>query len=267
MAFAQATNIDIEPALAFQELAQVMGDEVANDELRWFRVADQGRAKAWIDLAVGRSDALPPLEAGPREQLQLARPPHRWRCNYAVMLKAASLELNPTISPLLRFEKLVEWMVDDFILAGPAAIFSAMFFSDRARRGGLVKGVRSPDRTKALSGIKNAAWDVTYLSELTRRAMPQSYEEARCIFASADRALAELAPLLLIDQEDDEGFRRDVSSRLNPWWGRNSERVAAILSDAISVVSDRAPPTARPGVDDYVGLKVAEGEALIRRQV
>ena len=33
MAFCQATEIDTEPDLAFHELAQVEGDEVANEEL------------------------------------------------------------------------------------------------------------------------------------------------------------------------------------------------------------------------------------------
>lgn len=265
MAFAQAMDVDIEPGLAFHELAQVMGNDVALEELRWFRAADQGRATAWIDLAVGRTDQLPPLQPGSLEELPLAAPPHRWRCNYAVILKATSLELDGGLSPARRFEILLDWMVTEFIFAGPATIFCTMFFSERAARGGLVKSLRSPDGKKVLDGIRNAAWDVTYLSELTRRAKPQSYEKARCIFASGDRALAELAPLLLIDEEDEAGYRREMASRVEKWWGRDAVRLAGMLIDAILAVQGRPAPTSPPpGVEDYVGFKIEEGEARIR---
>lgn len=264
MAFAQAMNVDIEPGLAFQELAQGTSYDVAEEELRWFRVADTGgRAVEWIDLAIGRTDYLPPLPAGPPEALPRGGPPHRWRCNYAVLLKATSLETDTRLSAVCRFEKLLDWMVKDFILAGPAAVFCTMFFSERAARGGLVKGFKSPDRGKALSGIRNAAWDVTYLSDLTRRASPQAYQKARCIFASADRALADMAPLLLIDEEETAGHRRELASRIEKWWGKDADRIAGMLGDATAAVRGRPAPTAAPGVDDYVGHKIAEGEAAI----
>jgi len=264
MAFCQAMNIDIEPGLAFQELAQVMGDEVANEELRWFRVADTGaRATYWIELAVGRSDRLPALAPNAPEDLPLSQPPHRWRCNYAVMLTATALELDGTLSPVERFGRLLDWMVDEFILAGPAAIFCTKFLSPRAPRAGLVKGFRSANRDRAMAGVRNAAWDVTYLSELTRRAQPGSYAMARCIFASADRALAELAPLLLIDVEDASDYRHELAARLKTWWCGDADRIAGMLLDAIARVERRDAPAGPPGVDDYVGFKIAEGERRV----
>lgn len=268
MAFCQAMDIGIEPGLAFQELAQVEGDGVANEELRWFRVADAGeRATYWIDLAMGRTHSLPSLTPDASESLALSRPMHRWRCNYAAMLKATALELDGDLSPVERFARLLDWMVEDFILAGPAAMLCTKFLSPRAPRAGLVKGFRSPDRDRALSGVRNAAWDVTYLSELTRRAQPQSYEKARCIFASADRALAELAPLLLIDVEDASEYRHELAGRLEAWWGDDANQIARMLVDAIVTVEGRDAPVAPPGVEDYVGFRIAEGEDLVRTAV
>lgn len=267
MAFCQTVNIDIEPGLAFHELAQALGDKAANEELRWFRVADTGRATAWIDLASGKAGCLPPLDAGPSEGVALVDPPHRWRCNHAVMLKAASLELDANLSPVRRFEALIEWMVTEFILAGPAAVVCALFLSPRGERGGLVKGLKSPDRRKALAGVSNAAWDATYLSELTRRSHPESYGRARCIFASADRALAGLAPLLLIDAEDANLHRRELAARIEDWWGPDAGRIADILMEGVDAVQGRPAPKAPPGVDDYVGFKIGEGLALVSRPV
>src|SRR3546814_14213139 len=111
MAFCQAMDIDIEPGLAFHELAQVMGDEVANEELRWFRVADTGeRATYWIDLSVGRSDRLPALAPNAPENLPLSDAPHRWRCNYAAVLTATALELDGARSPVERSVSLLAGM-------------------------------------------------------------------------------------------------------------------------------------------------------------
>lgn len=264
MAFAQAMNVGIEPAVAFMELAQSTSAGVADQELRWFRAADEGgRAMDWIDLAMGRSPRLPPLSAKPSEGRSFPTAPHRWRCNYAVVLKAASLELSSDLSPIGRFEALIAWMVEDFILAGPAAVLCALFLSPRGPRSGLVKGLRSPDRARALAGAKNAAWDATYLSELVRRAHPDSYEKARCIFASADRSLADLAPVLLIDAEEPAVHRRELSRRFEPWWPNDAERVGAALMNGLDAVATRTPPEAPGGVQDYVGDKIAEGEEAL----
>jgi len=264
MAFSQALNVGIEPAPALHELAQNMGNDVANETLRWFRAADTGRARQWIDLAMGRTDVLPAVEVQQFDPVPLAQPPHRWRCNYAVLLKATALELDASLTPIGRFEALMKWMTDEFILAGPASILCTMFFSETAPRAGLIKNFKSENRDKALAGVRNAAWDATYLSELTRRAKPEAYDQARCIFASADRALSGLAPLLLIDEEDPAEYRRALAARMVAWWGRQADGIAGILLDAIESVRWRPAPTAPPGVEDYVGFKIAEGEGLVR---
>jgi len=48
------------------------------------------------------------------------------------------------------------------------------------------------------------------------------------------------------------------------WWGRQADGIAGILLDAIESVRWRPAPTAPPGVEDYVGFKIAEGEGLVR---
>lgn len=115
MALSQAVNLDIEPSIAFHELAHYQGNEVACEELQWFRAADFGQAQAWIDVALGRSDALPVAEPAPPQDLDLAFPLARWRRNYAALLKTAQLELNP-MAPSDRVRDLLNWMISDFSL-------------------------------------------------------------------------------------------------------------------------------------------------------
>lgn len=263
MALAQALNFNIEPAIAFHELAHRDGNAIANEELRWFRAADHGQARAWIDLALERTDRLTAIKPGPPTDFDLAAPLHRYRCNSAVTLRVAALELDEALAPLARVAALLDWMVSDFMVAGPAAIFAAMFLSPRASRAGMIKQLKSPDRARALAGVRNAAWDITHLSDFVRRAKSTPYDEQHFIFATADQALAQLGQMLFIDAEHLEGFENQLAAAVEPWWHKDAAAVAKLIADAIAVAEDRPPPEAPAGVDDYVGYQIGIGERAV----
>jgi len=66
---------------------------------------------------------------------------------------------------------LLEWMDEDFLLAGPAALFVSMYYGPKAARAGLFKQLRSPNRQAAIDGARNAAWPTSagrWTSSLTR---------------------------------------------------------------------------------------------------
>lgn len=259
MALSQAMDFEIEPAIAFHELAHRDGNAAANEELRWFRAADHGQAKAWIQLALGRSDRLAMIEPGPPTDLDLAAPIRRWRHNYAVTLRVAALELSAK-SPLERVAALLDWMVSDFIVAGPAAIFAAMFLSPRASRAGMLKHLKSPDRARAISGVRNATWDITHLSDFVRRATSQDNAAKRFIFATADRVLAQLGSMLFVDAEHLDGLELQLAAGMKGWWASDAAAVAHLISKAIAIAEHRPPPKGPPGIKDYTGHLISIGE-------
>lgn len=263
MALAQAMNFDIEPSVAFHELAHRDGNQIANEELRWFRAANHGQADAWISLALGRTSQLATVKLGAPTDIDLAAPLNRYRRNYAVALRIASLELDAEKSPLDRAKTLLEWMVSDFIVAGPAAVFAAMFLSPRASRGGLIKQLRSPDRARALAGVRNAAWDITHLSDFARLSMAADHAKKRFIFATADRALAQLGHLLFTGTDSFEGLERQLAADIVPWWGKGATEVASRVVSAARLVGTRPPPKGPPDTDDYVGQHIGLGERAV----
>jgi hypothetical protein len=216
MAFAQAMNLLIEPSIAFHELAHRDGNAIALEELSWFRAADHGQAMAWIDLAQGRVGRLPIAIPKPQAERDLAYPLNRWRRNYVVALKIAGLELSSS-TPVERALMLFRWMADDFFVAGPAAIFATMYFAPLAARRRLIKQLRSPDRARAIAGIRNAAWDITHLSNLVAERKRSEKENIFFIFATADRGLAEIAPVLMIDADGD-ACAPELARSLSAWW-------------------------------------------------
>lgn len=236
-AFCHFLDILVEPSVAFHELAHKQGNDIANEELRWFRIGDNGDAFAWFDYAIGRIDRIPSPAEQPRiDSHDLAFPLRRWRRNYIVALKIAELELS-SLSNLQRMLSLLDWMHSDFIIAGPAAMLACIYFAPNSPpRKGLLKRLNSPDRQRALEGVKNAAWDITHLSDFIKKVNEAEGEGTRYLFASTDRTLHKMAKFLF--DFGANGIHIDpMVEGLSAWWPSDQakvivERLARLFEDA-----------------------------------
>lgn len=220
LAFAQCLDIQIEPSVAFHELAPNHGNKIALDELAWFRVADNGNPHEWLAVALGHSDRIDSTATPlPIDGLDLEKPLGRWRRNYVITLKIAELGL----SHLRARDKvlaLFRWMFEDFILAGPAAMLSCVYFAPNSPpRQGMFKQLHSADRGRAVTGAKNAAWDVTHLSDFARRVYEDRANTKRhYLFATFDEALKAVARLVVSTDDSPESEEEILASSLQQWW-------------------------------------------------
>lgn len=265
LAFAQCLEIKIEPSVAFHELAPTQGNDVAHDELAWFRVADNGNPHEWVSIALEQADQIQTIGI-PKgiEPVDLAKPLIRWRRNYAVMLKIASLELTPALTPVDRVLTLLHWMYSDFIIAGPAAIFACVYFAPfKPPRQGLLKQLQSPNREKALAGVRNATWDVTHISDFVRRINEEPEENpTRFIFATLDEGLR-IITSLVIGQHPDEPPSEGLALSLQQWWSvDDARRIANTLHGYIERTRDPGWWDQYKG-RDYVSEVIALGERTI----
>ncbi|WP_354065372.1 hypothetical protein [Devosia sp. 2618] len=244
MAFAQALDIEVEPSIAFHELAHRNGNEEAQEELTWFRAADEYQVQAWIDMAMGRIDRLPLSSPSAKEELNLAKPLKRWRCNYLAALKISSLSLT-NMSAAERVERLLEWMEEDFIFAGPAAVYAVKYFSPNGVQRRMIKHLRSPSRDRALAGIRNAAWDMTYISDFVDR-INKTGHNTQNILVTSDRALADVAELIVqyasvTDQEE------NLEDGLATWWPEREARIISAQLVRLAHIATTRPPPEYPG--------------------
>lgn len=263
MAFCQAMNLDFEPSVAFHELGVIEGNEVAREELAWFRAADNAAAREWIGLAMGQRSRVDLGDPPDQVAHDFASPPPRWRRNYVVALKVAELELSTEIAPIDRALALIDWMYNDFIVAGPAAVFASMYLGPLAAKKRLFKNLRSKDREKAIRGIQNAAWDMTHLSDFVRRARTAEQNKRRYIFASGDHALVRMASRLFLQPEPADGWP-SFSEALAEWWSAiDARRLAEAVFDRMNRLqaSDRPWPDPSP---DFVADLTMGGEQRIR---
>ncbi len=262
--FCHFLDILVEPSLAFHELAHKQGNIKANEELAWFRIGDNGDAFTWFDYSVGRIDRVPPPASVPRfDTHDLAFPLRRWRRNYIVALKIAELELS-TLTNLQRMLALLDWMHDDFIVAGPAAMLACIYFAPNSPpRAGLLKRLNSPDRHRALEGVKNAAWDITHMSDFIKKVSEEDGKDRRYLLASSDKALHVMAKFLFDFGAD--GIHRGLMVQgLSAWWPVNqaiaiAERLARLIEEA------DAPSRAlnNPQPDGFIDDMTARGERIV----
>ena len=265
LAFAQCLDIQIEPSIAYHELGPTQGSAAAYEELARFRVADETHPRLWLDLALERLDRIPPQHhpVTAAEYRDLSRPLHRWRCNYIAALKIGELELL-SLTPVERALRLFEWMYNDFILAGPAAIFACHYFAPRFPRKRLIKGLRSAQRDRALAGIANAAWDITHLSDFVRRVNEGCTGDTRYLFASLDEGLRRIARTLFTTTTEDPSLDR-LAHELKAWWPADQARaIANHLSEAMHRARDQSWYELQRSSPNTISEFIAEGESTLR---
>lgn len=265
MAIAQTVDFAIEPSIAFHEYAHKQGNLAANDELSLFRVADHANAVQWIDIALGRrSSFVPPIPQPIADPIDLAFPLHRWRRNYVAMLKVGELLLHNDLAPVERMGVLLDWMERDFLIASPAAVFAAYLFAPVPKLGRAMKGLKAANRERAIDGIKNAAWDVTHVSELVRQANEGKKDGKRYVFVTADRVLhlvAEMVIRLSVNISADEG----VEAPLMAWWPRRQAKIIGdLLTEKVALASEVRPECRVSFSADQLEEMTASGETRIR---
>ncbi|MEJ1129067.1 hypothetical protein V9L20_15905 [Variovorax sp. CCNWLW225] len=267
LAFSQCLHIEAEPSIAFHELAHKQGNEEAWTELGWFRAANNAVSQDLLDLALGRQDVLSRrYEAhvvNPR--LDLATPIKRWNRNYIIALKMLELE-QLSLLPIDRVLRLFNWMRDDFMFGGPAALMASVYFAPNSPpRRRVFKDKNSLDREAAIAGVRNAAWDLTHLSEFVRRVNEEGRDgKTRYLFASFDKHLRKIAKLLF-DFGTDRSRDEALPEALSQWWGSSdAQRIAVEMRghlDHIRSPQWKAKVAPRP---DFIGELIREGEDRLR---
>ena len=260
MAFAQCLNLNFEPSIAFHELAYKEGNQVAHEELRAFRAADEARPQDWLDVALGRAERLRQAATLPcAAEPDLAKPIRRWRRNYILGLKIAELEFEagPAIEKVIR---LLDWMHSDFILGGPAALFASLYFAPSAPRRRMLKHLRSPYRERAVEGVRNAAWDITHVSDFVRRVQEEGSDRKRFLLATADKSLARISSSLFHYGDDLDGPDL-LTSRLCSWWApEDAASIAAAIGAYVNRLDEPTRKTNAEMQGDYIADLIVAGE-------
>jgi hypothetical protein len=223
MAFLQHCNILIEPNIALYEYTSTSNPQGSIEELALFRRADNLSPLYYVEIALGRRDNKITKEELSRVSVYRSREHDfrdklKWESfNYTLVLKLALLELRniPQKEKMFHF---LRWMHNDFFMGAPATIFASLYLSSR-RIGKMIKNIRSADKTRALSGIRNAAWDLTMLTSWMKRVESTHGTNELFLLCTRDQAMKRIAKKLFAIEEGEAIVNEMLQDLFAEHWG------------------------------------------------
>ncbi len=200
------------------------------------------------DFALGRSETLT-LEASsispPAEfpTLSESNRPDPWTLNFGCALKLASLILDDGMTHNAdRFLAYLQWCYDEFFFSMGATASGSLAMPPR-RKPDMFKRLKGKSVQKAMHGIRNAAWDMTLISEWELRQHELSETKNYHLICSLDQAIMDVAAWIM-SQEKDAGLRREQlrNSFLSNWNAAGDKLFSAYETMCSTVHNDLKRP-------------------------
>ncbi len=235
MAFSIYINAKLDPGLAVMEWFSPEQKPEILKQIHRFRELDNTDPTLFADIALGVTDALPVdgIRRLPKPTLpDMPERPTGWQFDYTALLKVAILTLKSEQGDRSRadvMEDFLNWCWGDYLFSSPAIQFGGLYLSP-LRKKRMFKSLRSGDAEKALAGVRNATWDLSYLREWGRRTLEQRDSDHFNFFCSLDRALRESGREFLILGE---GVPVDAQVALweRLWGEREAKRLFQVYID------------------------------------
>jgi hypothetical protein len=205
---AQVSKAEIEPNIGLYELGSGTSASDAQREIAVFRRIDNTHPQILANLATGLSNSIDQADlgqaaVGPETMANFEAVLDRWRACYSACLKIAALEL-AQLGAEEKMLELLRWFEEDLCFLAPAIILANRYLAPNAPRKGLFKGLRSENRDRALAGIRNAAWDLTFIYAWMDDLRTMHSSGRIVIMASLDKALHSIARNMMAVGEDDD---------------------------------------------------------------
>jgi hypothetical protein len=228
MAFASCANVQIEPNLALYEGSASGARKAWKRDLQVFHRADDIHPANWAALALGYAEQFDRRIPGKRvrsEPTKIFDPAAKLRFYgfvYPIALKMAMISLAGGRSDMKMID-LLDWMYYCWHFSAPATLLATQALSHDPPKD-VFKNVGSTDRKKALAGVRNAAWDLVYVTAWYEKIKTQTEGNHLTVLCSRDKVLLKVAELLrsaVLDETvspfEKAGFPRSVLDRFNSY--------------------------------------------------
>jgi hypothetical protein len=212
MAFFIFCEAIIEPSMAIYEYGFLRDHFQAIDDLAYFRIADHIHPQRYADIALGRAVFIEEKELNIAKRYLKNFPKTKeenfskqlsiWELNYLFALKIAHLKKS-TLSPEQQIEAYFKWMEEETLFNAVASLFATIFLCPNPPEKKMIKGIGSNDNLQLLCGIKNAAWDITYISHWGK-SVKISPPTTTWLLCSHDKAMKRIAKTLFVPDEHNE---------------------------------------------------------------
>ena len=152
------------------------------------------------------------------------------------------------------------------MFGGPAALMASVYFAPKSPpKRGVFKDKNSLNRETAIAGIRNAAWDLTHLSDFVHRVSKEGHTgKKRYLFASFDKHLRGTAKLLF-EYGTNESVKETLPLALAQWWDQgDAKRIADCIQANIDRIQSPERKPKSSTVPDFIGELIRQGEQRVR---
>ena len=228
MCFIVLGGFVIEPNIALYERASKNTHLNAIQDIFNFRVADHIHPMAYASLALGLEERFSDEEIEKAKKLinedhlrieesNFTKKLDDWKLIYLHLLKIFEInksELNDT----QKIQLFLEWIVKDCFSTQISIIFALLIFSPKSSSmGTMIKNINSLNENKLKSGLKNAAWDLAYITKFIKLSKNQP-ENIIWFFCTHDKVLKKIARNLFL--KDVQEIQVALNKLINEFWGR-----------------------------------------------
>lgn len=241
MAFASCANVQIEPNLALYEGSASGARRAWKYDLGVFHRADAIHPKNWAALALGHAEGFTRRVPGKRIQSDPVKsfdPTTKLRFYgfvYPTVLKMATIS-GMGGKPEKKMIEFLDWMYYCWHFSAPATLLAIQALSHDPPKD-IFKNISSTDRKKALAGIKNAAWDLVYITAWFEKIKDQAQANKLTVLCSRDKVFLTIAELLrsaifdgTMPPFEKSGFGISVLQRYNSYTSNHSNPKRALKS-------------------------------------
>ena len=233
----------LEPSLAIYEKAAKANHSAGLHALKLFRVADHIHPQKYADLALGKiqeiseTDLRAAVELSHENNLRnsesdFTRQLEPWRVQYLALLQAASIWRNKD-SSLGAAISYIQWMEIESFFNVTGAIFALAFFGPNGPSRMIKVNSETPPN-QLIDSVKNAAWDMTYVSQWAKKATKARRNEITFL-CSNDKIVKAMARPILIPTNSDQDL--ELAKFLRQYWSNSdTNKIVSELNRATKVV-------------------------------
>ena len=169
MTWAELNDIAISAGLAVRERATQLGsqEEGLIELQKFLEIFDTYPSQMWLQVAEGQLTEIPPIAYSQRPAQNITVDYSDGGDHYdmavASLLRVVQLNRNRSMEPVVKVQKLFEWMCDHLLVSEYLLVYAAMLFTGQ-------NGIKAPkhantsDIEKIVAGCRNQAWDIAYLT-------------------------------------------------------------------------------------------------------
>ncbi len=227
--FLNAGNILSEAGLSYHEYMDNNELNKADDELSFFRAADNLDPNIYLEVFLNQRDTIPPSEVKTFKSGELlkGRLPERitqFERNIVIVKKAIAISLSKKQSSYQTMLDLMDWIYEEYMFSAPSFHFLSIYFSSWK--------ISKMLKSHSLKDVRNATWDITYLQQLIK--CYQEEPNTIWFFSTFDKAIRTTADLTFIRYDEDESnYMSRIEDSYGSMWGKKNNYGSKLIKKLI----------------------------------